>query len=144
MVRMNDFEQLDAFRRSRAFARAVAEVLNCGTFSRDPGLVNHLRKTLLSIYSNIAEGFERDGNREFVQFLSIAKASIGEVRGQLLYAVDFGYLRNEKFEELNEFAKTAGQCVGGLMRYLNRSKLSGRKFAEPGVEPSEKRRKYEQ
>jgi four helix bundle protein len=141
---MDSFEQLDAFQRSREFARAVAGILNSGAFSRDPGLVNHLRKTLLSIYSNIAEGFERDGNREFIQFLSIAKASIGEVRGQLLYAVDFGYLGNEKFEELNELAKTAGQCVGGLMRYLNRSKLIGKKFSKSGAEPGETRRNYGQ
>jgi four helix bundle protein len=138
---MDDFEQFDAFQRSRDFAKAVAELVNNGAFSSDPGFVNHLRKTLLSIYSNIGEGFERDGNREFVQFLSIAKASIGEVRGQLYYAVDFGYLRSEKLDELNELAKAASRCLGGLMRYLNRSKLRGRKFKDSNDDASLKRRK---
>jgi four helix bundle protein len=126
---MDNFEQFDAFQRSREFTRAVADLLNRGTFSRDPGLVAHLRKTLLSIYSNFAEGFGRDGNREFVQFVSITKASVSEVQGQLLYAVDFGYLAEETYKELDLLAKTAIQCLWGLMRYLNNSNNRGKKFA---------------
>ena len=57
--------------------------------------------SMLSIYSNFGEGFERDGNREFIQFLSISKGSVGEVRAQLLYALDLGYLGHERFEQLN-------------------------------------------
>jgi four helix bundle protein len=81
---MDDFEQFDAFQRCREFVRAVSEPLNRGVFSKDPVLVTQLRKTMLSIYSNFAEGFERDGNREFTQFVSIAKGSVGETRGQTL------------------------------------------------------------
>jgi len=51
--------------------------------------------------SNFAEGFERDGNREFSQFVSVSRGSVGEARGQLLYAVDFGYLQIEQFEPIN-------------------------------------------
>jgi four helix bundle protein len=69
-----------------------------------------LRKTVISVYSNFAEGFERDGNREFAQFVSISKGSVGEARGQLLYAVDFGYLELEKFHELNSLGQRAGQA----------------------------------
>ena len=87
-----------------------------------------MRKSLLSVYSNFAEGFEHDGNREFSQFVSISKGSVGEVRGQLLYAVDFGYLSVEKFEELNVLGTTAASCLGGLMRYLNSVNVRGRKF----------------
>jgi four helix bundle protein len=125
---MNDFEQFDAFQRCREIVCAVAEPLNSGVFSKDPVLSAELRKTMLSIYSNFAEGFERDGNREFSQFVSIAKGSVGETRGQLLYAFDFGYLEREKFERLNELGRNAASCLGGLMRYLNHSKLRGRKF----------------
>jgi four helix bundle protein len=85
---MKDFTEFDAFQRCQDFTRAVAGHLNAGALSKDPVLANHLRKTVLSIYSNFAEGFERDGNREFAQFVSIAKGSVGEVRGQLLYAVE--------------------------------------------------------
>jgi len=125
---MDDFEQFEAFQKCREFVRAVAELLNQGAFSKDPVLVTQLRKTMLSIYSNLAEGFERDGNREFAQFVSITKGSVGETRGQLLYALDFGYLEREKFEQLSALAKQAARYLGGLMRYLNNSKYRGRKF----------------
>jgi four helix bundle protein len=125
---MDDFEQFDAFQRCREFVRAVAELLNRGVFSKDPVLVTQLRKTMLSIYSNLAEGFERDGNREFSQFVSIAKGSVVETRGQLLYAFDFGYLERERFDQLNELGRNAARCLGGLMRHLNNSKFRGRKF----------------
>ncbi len=131
---MNDFTDFDAFHRCRDFARAIAEPLNCRVFSKDPVLVTHLRKTVLSIYSNFAEGFERDGNREFSQFVSISKGSVGEARGQLLYAVDFGYLDVEKFQELNALGQR-GQCLGGLMRYLNTTEVRGRKFKRRGPNP---------
>jgi four helix bundle protein len=89
---MDDFILFDAFERCRIFARGIAVQINRGVFSKDPVLATSLRKTLLSVYSNIGEGFERDGNREFAQFVSIAKGSIGETRAQLIYALDCGYL----------------------------------------------------
>jgi four helix bundle protein len=113
----------------------VAEPLNLGVFSKDPVLVMQLRKTMLSIYSNFAEGFERDGNREFSQFVSIAKGSVGETRGQLLYAFDCGYLDRERFDQLNELGKDAARCLGGLMRHLNNSKFRGRKFKKNSQVP---------
>jgi four helix bundle protein len=125
---MDDFEQFEAFQKCREFVRAVAELLNRGDFSKEPVLVTQLRKTMLSIYSNFAEGFERDGNREFAQFVSITKGSVGETRAQLLYALDFGYLEREKFEQLNALGRQAARYLGGLMRYLNNSKYRGRKF----------------
>jgi four helix bundle protein len=125
---MKDFTEFEAFQRCRDFARAVSKPILGGTFTRDAVLVYQLRKSLLSVYSNFAEGFERDGNREFSQFVSISKGSVGEVRGQLLYAVDFGYLSVEKFEELNVLGTTAASCLGGLMRYLNSVNVRGRKF----------------
>jgi four helix bundle protein len=125
---MEDFTQFDAFERCREFARGIAAHLKGGAFSQDPILVTALRKTLLSIYSNFGEGFERDGNREFAQFVSIAKGSVGETRAQLMYALDFGYLNPETFSGLDQLGKTAATCLGGLSRYLNDSSLRGRKF----------------
>ena len=102
---MHDFTQFDAFERCREFARGIAVHLNSGTFSHDPVLTTALRKTVLSIYSNFGEGFERDGNREFAQFVSIAKGSIGETLAQLIYALDFGYLKQETFPTLMNSVK---------------------------------------
>jgi four helix bundle protein len=125
---MDDFTQFDAFERCREFARGVGKHLSRGAFSKDPVLTTALRKTLLSVYSNFGEGFERDGNREFAQFLSIAKGSLGETRAQLIYALDFGYLNPETFSELDDLARIATACLGGLIRYLNSSSFRGRKF----------------
>ena|SRR5580704_2729636 len=127
---MDDFTQFDAFERCRAFARAIAVHLNRGVFAKDPVLATELRKTLLSVYSNFGEGFDRDGNREFAQFVSIAKGSVGETRAQLIYALDFGYLKSEVFSELDQLGKTATKCLGGLIRYLNDSSFRGRKFKQ--------------
>ena len=127
---MDDFTQFDAFERSREFARSIAQQLNRGVFTKDPVLTTELRRTLLSVYSNFAEGFERDGNREFAQFVSIAKGSVGETRGQLIYDLDFGYLTPEMFCELDQLGKTATKCLGGLIRYLNDSSFRGRKFKQ--------------
>ena len=125
---MDDFTQFDAFERCREFARAIGAHLNRGVFAKDPVLSNALRKTLLSVYSNFGEGFERDGNREFAQFISIAKGSVGETRAQLIYALDFGYLKPETFAEIDQLGKTAAACLGGLNRHLNDSSFRGRKF----------------
>jgi four helix bundle protein len=133
---MNDFTEFEAFERSREFARSVGEQLCRGTFAKDPVLMTALRKTLLSIYANFGEGFERDGNREFAQFVAIAKGSIGEVRAQLIYALDFGYLSKEKFSDLDQLGKTATKCLGGLIRYLNKSSFRGRKFKERDGSPA--------
>jgi four helix bundle protein len=137
MFSMDDFTQFDAFERCREFARGIAEQLNRGVFAKDPVLTTELRKTLLSVYPNFAEGFERDGNREFAQFASIAKGSVGETRGQLIYALDFGYLKPEVFSDLDQLGKTATQCLGGLIRYLNDSSFRGRKFKQRDEERSE-------
>jgi len=91
----------------------------------------------LSIYSNFGEGFERDGNREFAQFVSIAKGSIGETRAQLIYALDFGYLKQETFSDLDELGRTATKCLGGLIRHLNVSSFRGRKFKQRDDLPDE-------
>jgi len=127
---MDDFTQFEAFERCREFARGIAEHLNRGTFSKDPILIAALRKTVLSVYANFGEGFERDGNREFAQFVSIAKGSIGETRAQLIYALDFGYLSQETFSGLDQLGKTATKCLGGLIRHLNVSSFRGRKFKQ--------------
>jgi four helix bundle protein len=134
---MDDFTQFDAFDRCRDFARGIAQHLNRGAFSKDPVLTTALRKTLLSVYSNFGEGFERDGNREFAQFVAIAKGSIGETRAQLIYALDCGYLKPEVFSELDELGKAATKCLGGLIHYLNTSTFRGRKFKQREVLPNE-------
>jgi four helix bundle protein len=79
--------------------------------------------------SNIAEGFERDGNAEFRQHLYIAKGSVGEVRSQLYAALDDGYIDQAKFDELMQEAIEVSRLIRGFIRYLDQSGMAGPKFA---------------
>ena len=78
--------------------------------------------------SNIAEGFERSGNKEFIQFLATAKGSAGEVRAQLYVALDQGYVEQSVFRELNQSATKISMMLSGLMRYLRSTDIKGTKF----------------
>jgi four helix bundle protein len=97
-------------------------------FSRDFGLRDQIRRASISIVSNMAEGFERDGDREFVQFLSVAKGSSGKVRAQLYLAHDRHYLTDKQFQEIHAKAVKLSRTIAGLIRYLQQSKIAGRKY----------------
>jgi four helix bundle protein len=122
------FEDLDAWRIARELTREIYRVTSEGKFARDFGLRDQIRKASVSIMSNVAEGFERDGNREFCNFLSIGKGSAGEVRSQLYVALDQQYISQVEFEFLRRKASESGRVIAGLSTYLRGSGFSGNKF----------------
>jgi len=78
--------------------------------------------------SNIAEGFGRGGNKEFIQFLSIAKGSVTEVQAQLYVALDVGYIEQKQFDEIYKLTDDTGNLIGGFMRYLSQADMKGIKY----------------
>jgi len=107
MPLIDNFQDFEAFKRSREFVKQVGLLSHSGSFARDLTLVHQNRKALLSILSNFAEGFERDGNQEFRQFLSISKGSVGEVRAHLIYALDQGYIGLDPYTRLDRLGEEA-------------------------------------
>ena len=122
------FEEIEAWQKARELTKKIYDVSKAGDFARDFGLRDQIRKAAVSIMSNIAEGFERGGTREFNQFLSIAKASSAEVRSQLYVALDQHYITEEMFRELTETSKSISRMISSLMRYLRTTNRRGAKF----------------
>jgi four helix bundle protein len=128
MATFQKFEDIEAWQRARELTREIYTVSNENPFSKDFGLRDQVRKTSVSIMSNIAEGFERDGTKEFIQFLSVAKGSSGELRSQLYVALDQGYLAKERFDRLLGTVLETTRMIGGLINYLRKSKMKGPKY----------------
>ena len=128
MPTVRKFEDLEAWKEARALTKGIYACSRQGAFSRDFGLRDQMTRAAVSILSNIAEGFERGGDGEFLQFLSIAKGSSGELRAQLCVAADQKYLTTEQFAELHSQAPRVSRLISGLMQYLRRSELKGTKF----------------
>lgn len=128
MAKFSKIEEIEAWQKSRALVNEIYRISKNTGFSKDFALKNQIRKAAVSIASNIAEGFERSGNKEFITFLSIAKGSIGEVKTQLYIASDQGYIDEIEFKKIKIFLEELSRMIGGLMKYLNQSTMKGNKF----------------
>ena len=128
MARVERFENIDAWKKARELTKLIYQITATGEFARDFGLRDQIRRAAVSVLSNIAEGFERDGDKEFLQFLSLAKGSCGEVRAQLYVALDQAYLNDAQFQKLIEKAMEVSRLIAGLMKYLSTSGMRGIKY----------------
>ncbi|MDD3248797.1 MAG: four helix bundle protein [Smithellaceae bacterium] len=128
MATIEKFEDIKAWQNARELVSKIYTVTRNDGFARDFGLRDQIRRASVSILSNIAEGFERGGNKEFIQFLYIAKGSCAEVRAQLFVANDQKYISDEQFIHLTEICMAIGKMIAGLISYLQQSSLEGKKF----------------
>lgn len=128
MSRIQRFEDLEAWKIAREITKEVYRMYKNDLFKYDFGLCNQICRASVSIMSNIAEGFERDGDKEFINFLSIAKGSVGEVRSQIYVALDQNYISENEFKFIHEKLVENSRIISGLINYLKHSDLKGRKF----------------
>ncbi|HJX10962.1 MAG TPA: four helix bundle protein [Candidatus Binatia bacterium] len=130
MATFQKFTDIEAWQKARELTFEIYEVTKRAPFSRDFELRGQIREASVSIMSNIAEGFDRSGTGEFIQFLSIAKGSAAEVVSQLYVALDQKYISTDEFERLCSLATEVGRKLGALIRYLRKSGIRGAKFRE--------------
>ena len=128
MSKIEKFEDIEAWKLGREATNLIYRLSSNGDFSKDFALRDQIRRSAISITSNIAEGFERDGDKEFINFLSIAKGSCGEARSQLYVALDQEYLTQAEFDEIRSKLLDASKTIAGLIRYLQQSDYRGNKF----------------
>jgi four helix bundle protein len=115
------FEELPVWQKAKDLVVQVYRVTQHGRIAKCFSLVEQIRKSAVSISSNIAEGFERGSRKEFIQFLYIAKGSAGELRSQLLIASDLGYLEEEISKDLRSKAIQTSEQLSALILALKRS-----------------------
>ena len=118
------------WKEARELSKEIYVISRLPEFSKDYRFVGQITSAAGSIMDNIAEGFERDGNKEFLQFLSIAKGSCGELRSQLYRAYDAGYINEEKFETLVNNIKLLSASIFYFMKNLKSSDMVGKKYKE--------------
>jgi four helix bundle protein len=130
-VSVKYFEDLEVWKTARCLTDKIYELTATGSFAKDYGLRDQIRRAAVSIMSNIAEGYERGGNQEFIQFLSIAKGSCGEVRCQLYVAMDQKYIEKLECEQLIDSFKKLSIMINNFIEYLKGSPLKGYKYKKP-------------
>ncbi len=128
MGTVRDFEDLAIFQKARELSKRVYDITKKEDFKRDFRFVAQIHASAGSIMDNIAEGFERSGNKEFVNFLFIAKGSCGEVRSQLIRANDVGYLTPKEYDELYAECRKLSAGIMIFIKELKASDLTGAKY----------------
>ena len=128
MGKIQKFEDLEIWSLAREICQLVEFLIQNTNLKTNYSLRDQIDRSSVSIMDNIAEGFERNGNREFIQFLSIAKGSAGEVKSQSYRAFDKNLITKEQHLKLNEIVELEKNKIGAMMNYLNNCEMKGLKF----------------
>lgn len=128
MAVISRFEEFDCWQKARVLCQQVYEITTKESFSKDFALKDQILKASGSVMDNIAEGFERGGNKEFIQFLFISKASCAEVKSQLYRALDRKHINEKQFNKIYLLACEVSKLLQGLISYLSESDKQGYKL----------------
>ena len=128
MSKIEKFEGVVAWQKVRDLTQEIYARAKAGPFAKDFGLKDQIQRASVSIMGNVAGGFDRGGDKEFIQFLSISKGSCGEVKSHLYVALDQQYINATQFSGLYTSAVEMGRLLAGFMAHLKQSDLRGRKF----------------
>lgn len=120
MGKFGSFEEINSWQKARVLNKRIYLITENESFRRDFDLARQIRRCSVSISSNIAEGFERNTDKEFIHFLYIAKGSAGEVRSQLYLALDLNYISQEVFDELLSEITEISRLLSGFIKYLSK------------------------
>ena len=123
-AKVERFEDLIAWQKARELTKRIYQCTGKGSFARDYGLRDQIRRASVSVMSNIAEGFDRGSRAEFHHFLVIAKGSCAEVRSQLYIVKDINYLSGNEYDELMDLAIVTSKIIGGLRASIQKQRDS--------------------
>jgi four helix bundle protein len=128
MATIERFEQIISWQEARILNKNIGDLIDGGRFKKSFRLINQIEGSAGSIMDNIAEGFERGGNKEFIQFLYIANGSCGELRSQLYRAFDRGHITQKGFDDLSIHSMKISSLIQKLITYLENSPTKGAKY----------------
>jgi len=127
-MKINHFEDLDIWKDARSLCKIVFAMTSRKPFCNDYRFKDQIRAAAGSIMDNTAEGFGRGGNKEFIQFLAIAKGSCEETRSQAYRAFDFEYISKENLQDILDRTTSLSKRISGFIDYLKKSTYKGPKF----------------
>ncbi len=122
-MKVNSFEDLQVWKDSRVLVKSIYQLTSHGKFSKDFGLREQIQRAAVSIMNNIAEGFERNNNKEYIRFLGYSKGSAGEVRSMLYVATDLGYISQDSFNTLYQMSINIITQLSNFIKYLKSSSI---------------------
>jgi len=123
MATIQRFQDLEIWQLARQLENDIFVILKEGLLAKDFSIKDQMSRSAGSIMDNIAEGFGRGGRNEFIQFLSIAKASAAELQSQLTRCLDRSYINQEVFQKLDSSTLLIGNKIGALIRHLNEAEI---------------------